>query len=142
VWYLLRDLCDSNEVVNRDKRRWGIEAMFKDYKTGGYNIKAGKMKEERLEKMLIVIAIADTIAVEKGVKIKGSPHRYYVERRRNIKQKPTKNSNFWVGLYGENWAKEGIEIEKQAQQLELINPNKRRFYQRGLKAQQYILSIF
>ncbi len=54
----------------------------------------------------------------------------------------TKNSNFWVGLYGENWAKGGIEMEKWAQQLEQINPNKRRFYQRGLKAQQYILSIF
>jgi hypothetical protein len=108
------------------------------------------MKEERLEKMLIVIAIAYTIAVEKGRKIQGSSHRFYVERRRNIKQKSTKNSHpstklrasFWVGLYGENWAKGGIEMEKWAQQLERINPNKRQFYQRGLKAQQYILSIF
>jgi len=142
VWYLLTDLCDANEVVNLYKRRWGIEAMFKDYKTGGYNIEEAKMKEERLEKMLIVIAIAYTIAVEKGGKIKGSPHRFYVERQRTIKQKPTKNSNFWVGVYGENWARGGIEMEKWAKQLEQINPNKRRFYQRGLKAQQYILSIF
>lgn len=36
VWYLLTDLCDANEVVNLYKRRWVIEAMFKDYKTGGY----------------------------------------------------------------------------------------------------------
>lgn len=141
VWYLLTDLDNANEVVNLYKRRWGIEAMFKDYKTGGYNIEEAKMKSERLEKMLIVIAIAYTIAVEKGGKIKESPHRFYVERQRNIKQKPTKNSNFWVGMYGESWAKGGIEMEKWAKELERINPNKRRFYQRGLKAQQYILSI-
>jgi hypothetical protein len=72
-----------------------------------------------------------------------------VERQRTIKQKLTKNSNpstklrasFWVGVYGENWGIGGIEMEKWAKQLEQINPNKRRFYQRGLKAQQYILSI-
>jgi hypothetical protein len=64
-----------------------------------------------------------------------------VERQRTIKQKPTKNSNFWVGLYGENRAQGGTEMEKWAKQLGQINPNKRLFYQRGLKAQQYILSL-
>ena len=141
VWYLLTDIDDANEVVNRYKRRWGIEAMFKDYKTGGYNIQETKMKSERLEKMLIVIAIAYTMAVEKGEKIKVSPHIFYVERQRNIKQKPTKNSNFWVGMYGESWAQGGIEMEKWVKELEQINRNKRLFYRRGLKAQQYILSI-
>ena len=57
------------------------------------------------------------------------------------KQKNTKNSQFRVGIYGENWAKEGKEMGELAKQLEGINPNKRRFYQRGLKAQQYILSL-
>ena len=141
VWYLLTDLCDAKEVVKLYERRWGIEAMFKDYKTGGYHIEDAKMKPERLEKMLIVIAIAYTIAVEKGEKIKASPHKCYVERQRTIKQKPTKNSNFWVGMYGENWARCGTEMEKWAEKLGQINPNKRRFYQRGLKAKQYILSI-
>jgi hypothetical protein len=70
VWYLLTDLCDANEVLNLYKRRWEIEAMFKDYKTGGYNIEEAKMKEERLEKILILIAITYTIAVEKGGKSK------------------------------------------------------------------------
>ncbi len=44
-------------------------------------------------------------------------------------------------MYGENWASSGQEIEEWAKQLEVINPNKRRFYQRGLKAKQYILSL-
>lgn len=140
VWYLLTDLDDADEVVNLYKRRWGIEAMFKDYKTGGYNIEETKMKSERLDKILIIIAIAYT-AEEKGEIIKVSPHRFYVERQRTIKQKPTKNSNFWVGMYGESWVQGGIEIEKWAKKIEQINPNKRLFYRRGLKAQQYILSI-
>ena len=73
VWYLLTNLSDAKEVVELYKKRWGIEAMFKDYKTGGYHIEDTKMKEERLEKMLIVVAIAYTIAVENGEKIKKSP---------------------------------------------------------------------
>ncbi len=141
VWYLLTNLSDAKEVVELYKKRWGIEAMFKDYKTGGYNIEDAKMKEERLEKMLIVVAIAYTIAVEKGEKIKKSPHKFHVERQRKVRQKTTKNSNFWVGMYGENWARAGQEMEEWVQKLEQINPNKRRFYQRGLKAQQYILSL-
>ena len=98
-------------------------------------------KEERLKKMLIVVAIAYTIAVEMGEKIKKSPHKFHVERQRKVQPKNTKNSNFWVGMYGENWAIEGKGMEELAKQLEVINPKPRRFYQRGLKAQQYILSL-
>ena len=140
-WYLLTNLDNKNEVVNRYKNRMSIEAMFKDYKTGGYNLESAKMSGERLEKMLIVLAIAYTISTENGTKIKKSHQIKYIERARKIKNKPTKNSNFWIGIYGENWAYSGKKIEDYTQILININRNKRLFYLKGLKAKNHILSL-
>jgi len=36
-WYLLTNLGDLKQSVDTFKCRSGIEAMFKDCKTGGYN---------------------------------------------------------------------------------------------------------
>ena len=36
-WYLLTNLGDLETAVKAYKQRWGIEAMFKDCKTNGYN---------------------------------------------------------------------------------------------------------
>jgi hypothetical protein len=37
-WYLLTTIGSLNESINTFKCRTGIEAMFKDCKTGGYNL--------------------------------------------------------------------------------------------------------
>lgn len=140
-WYLLTNMDDKNEVVKKYKNRMSIEAMFKDYKTGGYNLEEAKMNEERLEKMLIVVAIAYTMSEENGSKIKHSRTVKYVERTRKIHKKNTKNSNFRVGIYGENWANNVKEIEEYAKILQNINRNKRLFYLKGLKARNHILSL-
>ena len=36
----------------------GIEAMFKDYKTGGYNLESAKANEIRLNNLILLIAIS------------------------------------------------------------------------------------
>jgi hypothetical protein len=36
-WYLLTNLPDCETAVKISGKRFGIEAMFKDCKTGGYN---------------------------------------------------------------------------------------------------------
>jgi hypothetical protein len=38
----------------------GIEAMFKDYKTGGYNLESAKANEIRLNNLILLIAISYT----------------------------------------------------------------------------------
>ena len=40
----------------------GIEAMFKDYKTGGYNLESAKANEIRLNNLILLIAISYTIS--------------------------------------------------------------------------------
>ena len=45
-----------------------IEAIFKDYKTGGYNLESAKANETRLNNLILLIAISYTIS---SLKIKG-----------------------------------------------------------------------
>ena len=46
----------------------GIEAMFKDYKTGGYNLESAKANETRLNNLILLIAISYTISSFQGVR--------------------------------------------------------------------------
>ncbi|WP_199339144.1 transposase [Nostoc paludosum] len=46
AWYLLTNLPDLNTAIKIYSQRFGIEAMFKDYKTGGYNLEASQANPE------------------------------------------------------------------------------------------------
>ena len=50
----------------------GIEAMFKDCKSGGYNLEGAKANETRLNNLILLIAISHTISSFKGQKIKNA----------------------------------------------------------------------
>src|SRR5919202_1232351 len=47
-WYLLTNLPDLKSAICIYKQRYGIEAMFKDCKTGGYNFAGSKASPQRL----------------------------------------------------------------------------------------------
>ncbi|NJM90608.1 MAG: IS4 family transposase, partial [Hydrococcus sp. RU_2_2] len=66
--------------------------------------------------------------------IKSSGQQKYIGRERKIKQALTKNSNFWLGLYGDVWiiAKEFVAL--LVEELMRLNLNKLPFYQKGLRA--------
>jgi len=42
AWYLLTNLPDLNTTIKTYNQHFGIEAMFRDCKTGGYNLEASK----------------------------------------------------------------------------------------------------
>ena len=41
-------------------KKWNIETMFKDYKSGGYNLEGTKANTQRLCSLLLLIAISYT----------------------------------------------------------------------------------
>jgi hypothetical protein len=47
-WYLLTNLGDLKQSIDTFKCRSGIEAMFKDCKTGGYNLEKSHANNQRL----------------------------------------------------------------------------------------------
>ena len=58
----------------------GIEAMFKDYKTGGQNLESGKANETRLNNLILLIAISYTLNSFQGQKIKKKGLQEYISK--------------------------------------------------------------
>ena len=56
-WYLINNLPNLKETIKAYKKRMGIEAMFKDCKSGGYNLEQCKGKDEGLLSLVLLIAI-------------------------------------------------------------------------------------
>ena len=69
-WYLLTNLGDLKQSIDTCKCRSGIEAMFKDCKTGGYNLEKSHANNQRLNSLILLIAIAYSCALLQGQKIK------------------------------------------------------------------------
>jgi Transposase DDE domain len=63
-WYLLTNLTHLKATIKAFKCRSRIEAMFKDCKTGGYNLAATHTNDQRLIALILLIAIAYSCAVE------------------------------------------------------------------------------
>jgi hypothetical protein len=59
-WYLLTNFSSLEETIKAYKKRVGIEAMFKDCKTGGYNLESSKASIERLTRLVLLIALLMT----------------------------------------------------------------------------------
>jgi hypothetical protein len=54
-WYLLTNLSDLEMAVKVYQKRFGIEAMFKDCKTGGYNLEGSKASPDKLIRIVLLI---------------------------------------------------------------------------------------
>lgn len=139
-WYLLTNLKDLESALKAYKMRTGIEAMFKDCKTGGYNLEGSRASIERVTRLVLLIAIAYTCAAIKGKAIRSSRQQNYVSRLRKVKRARTRNSSFWVGLYGSVWII-GIEfLSDWTEKLISMTPNKLPFFHRGLRAMSLMQS--
>ncbi len=56
-WYLITNLKDKDEVIRIFSSRGGIEAMFRDCKSGGYNLEGSQANTQRLTNLILLIAI-------------------------------------------------------------------------------------
>jgi hypothetical protein len=133
-WYLLTNLGDLATAVKAYKHRWGIEAMFKDCKTGGYNLECSKASPDRLVRLVLLIALAMTSAWLQGEKTSTFGKSPYICRSKETERTRRRHSNFWIGLYGQNWLVAFHECQEWVEKFIASIRNKRTFYQRGLKA--------
>ena len=63
AWFILTDLGSLPVALAAYKKRMGIEEMFRDCKTGGYNIEGTGLRGERLIKMILLMAIVYSCAI-------------------------------------------------------------------------------
>lgn len=139
-WYLLTNLGSLKEAVRAYQARYGIEAMFKDCKSGGYNLEKCQAKDERLISLVLLITLAYSCAIFRGRKIKKMGVQKYICRLQEIDRLTRRHSTFWVGLYGQLWVSGWDFCQELVEQLMRLNLNKLPFYQRGLRAKRLILS--
>ncbi|MGD1704862.1 transposase [Dapis sp. BLCC M229] len=133
-WYLLTNIETLDEVIKIYRSRMGIEAMFKDCKTGGYNLEGSRANTQRLTNLILLIAIAYTASFYQGKLIKKSGYQNYICRLTELRRKDKRHSNFWVGMYGELWVMAWEYLVELVTDLMNFNPQKKSKYQRGLKA--------
>ncbi|MEM1172907.1 MAG: IS4 family transposase, partial [Cyanobacteria bacterium P01_H01_bin.35] len=115
-------------------QRMGIEAMFKDYKTGGYNLESAKANETRLNNLILLIAISYTISSFQGQKIKNKGIQEYISRTNEKGRKERRHSSFCVGLSRIYWTINDNFIWELVENLMSFNPHKFIYYCRGIKA--------
>ena len=137
-WYLLTNLSDLSSTIKAYHKRMGIEAMFKDCKTGGYNLEGSSASIERLTNLVLLIAIAYTLSTLKGQSLLRKGQKEYISRLRKVHQMMTKNSKFLLGLYGQVWIIAQSFVQDWVEKLMRLNRNKLPFYQRGLRAMKLI----
>ncbi|MEH1848413.1 MAG: IS4 family transposase [Nostoc sp.] len=139
-WFLLTNLDSLADAIKAFKLRSGIEAMFKDYKTGGYNLESTYADGQRLIALILLIAIAYTCAILAGRNSRKMGLQKYVGRLKELQRSQHRHSIFWVGLYGQLWVGAMEFWTDLADDLMRLKPSKLPYFQKGLRAMTLIQS--
>jgi hypothetical protein len=133
-WYILTNLSNLKLTLDVYCCRWGIEQMFKDYKTSGYNLEDTKVNEARFLALVLLIAIAYSLATIHGQWIKKLDIEIYAGRLSEHQDKTPRQSEFSLSLYGQRWIY-GMELWNDwVISLIALKPHKRLYFQRGFYA--------
>lgn len=141
-WFLLTNFSTIQAAITAYQQRSGIECMFKDCKSGGYNLEGCHACQSRLSAIVLLIAVAYTTAIIQGMDIKTSGRERYICRLKEAHRIQRRHSYFWIGLYGQSWLNNLLLCIDWVGQWMRLNHNKRLYYQRGLEAINLIQPTF
>jgi len=141
AWFILTDLGSLPAAIDAYKQRMGIEEMFRDCKTGGYDLEGTSLKGDRLINMILLMTRSYSSGIFQGTEMRKKQVQKYVSRRKKPKKRYRRRSTFGVGLDGEKWVNYLEQYSDKVEQLMKLTPNKRRFYQQGMRAATLIQSI-
>ena len=141
-WFILTNLDSLEAAVRAYTKRFDIEEMFRDFKSGGYNLEGTKLSDKRLTSLILLIMISYTSATLQGRKIKQMGLQKYVGRVKEFGRTVRRHSSFYIGLYGQTWVNFIEQCADAVAELMRLTRNKWKYYQRGLRAKELILSAF
>lgn len=140
-WFILT-LKSLEVAIIAYKKRFGIEEIFRNFKSGGYNLEQTNVSGKRLIAVNLMMALAYTSATMQGEKIKRMSVQKYVGRVKEYGRAERRHSSFYVGLYGHTWINFLEPCRELVTHLMKLYRNKRKYYQRGLRAIKLITSAF
>ena len=133
-WYLVTNLDSSDAAIAAYQHRMGIEMMFRDCKTGGYNLEGSKANPARLTNLILLIAIAYTQSTLDGIKYQSTSISQYFGRSKQLRGNTSSASRFWLGRYADDWL---MMIDLMSESLGFImlhRPQHRLNFLKGLSA--------
>ena len=120
----MTNLDNSDEVLKIYLSRIGIKAMFKDYKTGGYNLEVSQTNTQGLTNLILLIAIAYTASYYRGKLIKKSGHQNLICLLTEVCKKDKRHSNFGVVCNCKLWVIAREYLDDIIQKMMNLNPEK------------------
>lgn len=135
-WFILTNLKTIDDAVRTYQKRFSIEEMFRDFKSGGYRLEGSKLAPEYLSKLLIIIAIAYTSAMLEGQDIKRMGLQKYIARPETKAERGRRHSSFYVGQHQYHWLVPSQLCEKIVEDLLQINRRWVKFYKKGKRARK------
>lgn len=138
-WWLLTNLASAKEAIERYACRWGIEEMFRDCKSGGYNLEKLRMHSDRFHRLLIVLAIAMSVAVVQGIELTRRGVQRYVTRRSQEARSVKRQSTFRVGINKEVWLSGLEHCQELMESLIDLRRKWLKQYQQGQRARKLLL---
>lgn len=133
-WYLVTNLDSADAAIAAYQHRMGIEMMFRDCKTGGYNLEGSKANPARLTNLILLISIAYTQSTLDGIKYQSTSSSQYFGRSQKLRGNTSSASRFWLGRYADDWL---MMIDLMSESLGFImlhRPQHRLNFLKGLSA--------
>ena len=141
-WFILTNLTDLTSAINAYKKRFSIEEMFRDFKSGGYKLEDTKVSGQRLISLVLIISFAYSMATFQGQQVKRTGVQKYIARVKESGRATRRHSSFYVGLYSQTWVSFLDNSWGIVEDLMRLNRNKLEHYLRGMRAMKLILSTF
>lgn len=122
--------------------------MFRDFKSGGYNLEETNVSGNRLISLILIVAFAKrarsalaySMATFQGQIIKNKGVQKYVGRVKEYGRVERRHSSFYIGFYGQTWVPYVEPCWELVTQLMKLSRNKLEFYLRGIRAMELILA--
>jgi Transposase DDE domain len=134
AWYLVTNLDNADLAIAAYRHRMGIEMMFRDCKSGGYNLEGSKASQPRLNSLVLLIAIAYTQSYLQGSKYRSTSTSKYIGRDQKSRYDTSSTSRFWLGSYGADWLMMIDLMSNLVGLLMLHRPQHRLNFHKGLEA--------
>ena len=133
-WYLLTTLSNSKRVLELYQARWGIEMMFRDCKSGGYNLESTRVDATRFLALVLLITFAYWLATIAGNEFQSNHLVAYLGRSEKTPNNFPHHSIFWLGLSGYAWSQSLVFWREQMLALMTLKPHKTQNFRQGLNA--------
>jgi hypothetical protein len=132
-WFILTNLGSLEDDLSSYQRQFSIEEMFRDWESGGYDLKKNQLSGSRLMGLLVLLTIAYSHTSLQGRVMKKMGIQKYIGRTTESRRTTKRHSNFYIGRYAQIWVGERAQYEGVIFELMEMNRNKWKLYRQGLR---------